>query len=86
MGKFKNDNNYDKYRIKGKTYYKVGDKPVSETDRDFVSEIWLMKNANDEDFTLIIRRSKISSTFSLYKSDGPLVYRTYSISKVEAKK
>lgn len=81
MTKFKNDGNYKRYRIQGKTYYKVGDEPTG--DPDIVSEIWLLKNVSNEDFKLLIRRYKKSSVYSLYNGKGTCIYRTYSISEVK---
>lgn len=82
MGKFKNTEKFDRYRIKGKTYYKVQSLPVNEDDRDIVSEIWIMKNVEDENFKLFIRHQRKNTVYSMYSDNGPCLFKTYSITKV----
>lgn len=82
MSKFRNTEGYERYLLKGKTYYKVGEESVPESDKDIVSEIWNMKNTSGEDFRLFIRHQKTNTHYSLYNKTN-LVFRTYGMSKVE---
>lgn len=71
----------ERYKIKGKTYYKVGEEKVNEGDRCFIGCIWLMKNPSNEDFKLLIAPN--NKRFTLYSIDGKTIARTYSISKIQ---
>lgn len=73
----------ERYRIKGKTYYKVGEEQVNPSDRDLVSEIWKLENPKGEKFKLLIRYGR-SNTFTLYTDEvnTKQIYRTYSISRI----
>lgn len=75
--------NIEKYRIKGKTYYKIQEEYVPEADRDIVSEIWNIKNSKGEEFRLLIRNQKSGKQYSLYMKNGNCLFRTHSISKIE---
>lgn len=72
---------YEKWRIKGLTYYKLGEDHVDEGDKCIVSEIWRMRNVKGEEFRLLIRSGKTKS-FSLYDSNDNLRLRTTSISRI----
>ena len=74
----------EKYRIKGKVYYKVAEEVVSEEDKCIVSEIWSMTNPSGEEFRLLIRRGK-STQYALYAKGGGLIHRTNSISQVKTR-
>lgn len=73
---------YEKWRIKGLTYYKLGEDYVADGDKCIVSEIWRMRNVKGEEFRLLIRNGKTKS-FSLYDSKDNLRLRTTSISKIK---
>lgn len=72
----------ERYKIRGKVYYKVGEEHIDPSDRGIVDEIWTMNNPKGETFRLMIRRGR-SSHFSLYDSAGKNIVKTYSITKME---
>lgn len=72
----------EKYRIKGKIYYKVEELPIAPEDLCIVSSMWVMKNVKGETFKLL-SRGLGRKEFTLYDSKSSLVFRTRSISKVE---
>lgn len=72
---------YPKFRIKGKTYYKVGEEKVND-DLSIISELWLMKNAKGEDFKLAIRYGSKTTSYIMYDVNGNRTLSTYSISEV----
>lgn len=71
----------EKYRIKGKIYYKVEELEVKEEDRCVASAMWTVKNVKGDMFRLIFRNGA-SKVYSLYNDKGALVLRTRSISQV----
>lgn len=72
---------YPKFRIKGKTYYKVGEEPTAD-DLSIISELWLMKNAKGDDFKLAIRYGSKTTSYIMYDLNGNRVLSTYSISEI----
>lgn len=80
--RYMNKENYEKWRIKGRIYYKIGEDPVSPEDKCIASEIWRIKNVAGEQFRMIIRSGK-HSTYTLYNSKDTMVFRTRSIAKVD---
>lgn len=73
--------NKDRYKIQNKTYYKEEELAVPSDMVGIVDEMWSMSNPKGENFKMLIRHGK-SNNFSLYDSNGNLVLRTYSISKI----
>lgn len=71
----------EKYRIKGKIYYKVGEIPIPPEDACIVASMWLMQNPKGETFKLLARGVG-SNEYTLYNSKSSVVLKTRSISKV----
>lgn len=70
-----------RYRIKGKTYYKLSEEPLKEEDLTFAEGIWKMSNPKGEEFRLLI--SKGQRYFTLYSADGRTrILKTTSISRI----
>lgn len=86
MTKFKNTEGFDRYCIRGKTYYKVGEEVVPTDATDIISEIWQLKNVDDEEFRLFIRYQRNNTCYSLYSKNGTCILRTYGIRKIETVK
>lgn len=82
--KFKNTENYPKFKIKGKTYYLINKDVDSSRWDGIVDEIWYVKNSICEDFKLLVRFGKTSS-YRLYNSKDQCVATTYSVSIEENK-
>jgi hypothetical protein len=74
--------NVERYKIKGKTYRKIGEETVNPADRCIVDEIWILQNHQGQEFRLMVRRGR-SNSFRLYEKDGKFVCGTYSISQVK---
>lgn len=69
-----------KFRIKGKIYYKESEEIIRDEDRCLVDSIWRMSNPKGETFRLLISAGK--RRYTMYQNDGKLFLRTYSISPV----
>ena len=70
-----------RYRIKGKTYYKLSEEKINPEDYSLVEGIWHMENTQGEQFRLLI--GKGYRRYTLYTLDGSkAVLKTTSISKV----
>ena len=72
---------FPRFRIQGKTYYKVGEEAVSG-DYNIISELWLMSNRKGENFKLAIRYGSKTTSYTLYNEQGNRVLQTYSISEI----
>ena len=73
----------DKYRIKGKTYYKLSEQPLEDKELDFITAIWNMTNTKGDELKLVIRHGSRSSSYIMYNKDGLRLFDTYSISYIE---
>ena len=72
----------ERYRIKGKIYYKVSEEVLKDSDFDLVDGIWRMQNPKGENFRLLISRG--GKRYTLYTADGSkFVLKTNSISRVK---
>ena len=72
----------ERYRIKGKIYYKVSEEVLKDSDFDLADGIWRMQNPKGENFRLLISRG--GKRYTLYTADGSkFVLKTNSISRVK---
>ena len=72
----------ERYRIKGKIYYKISEEELKDSDFDLADGIWCMQNPKGENFRLLIGRG--GKRYTLYTVDGSkFVLKTNSISKVK---
>lgn len=70
-----------RYRIKGKTYYKLSEEALKDTDTSLAEGIWKMSNPKGEEFKLFI--SKGNKCYTLYSADGRTrILKTNSISRI----
>ena len=71
----------ERYRIKGKIYYKISEEQLRDCDRDLADGIWRMQNPKGETFRLLIAHN--GRRYTLYTVDGSkCILKTNSISKV----
>lgn len=80
MGKSKYSE-YPKFRIQGKTYYKINEVPTIG-DLSIISEVWSMTNPKGENFKLAIRYGSKNTAYTLYGESGQRLLKTYSISEI----
>lgn len=71
----------EKYRIKGKTYYKIEELPIGEEDACIINLKWRMENSKNKVFLLYARTGKCAN-YALYDENGKLELKTRSISKI----
>ena len=72
----------ERYRIKGKIYYKVSEEVLKDSDFDLADGIWRMQNPKGENFRLLISRG--GKRYTLHTADGSkFVLKTNSISRVK---
>ena len=71
----------ERYRIKGKIYYKLVEEQLRDCDKDLVDAIWQVQNTKGDMFRLLISRG--GRNYTLYEINGSYpVLKTNSISKV----
>lgn len=70
-----------RYRIKGKTYYKVGVDNSKDTS-DMGLEIWDMLDSKSNIYKLCIRHGSKTTSYTLYDSNSKVVLTTRSICKI----
>ena len=71
-----------RYRIKGKTYYKLKEEVIRPEDASLVDGIWHMSNPKGEMFRLLI--GKGHKRYTMYTFEGSsVVLRTTSISEIK---
>ena len=71
----------ERYRIKGKIYYKISEEELKESYFDLADGIWRMQNPKGDNFRLLIARG--GKRYTLYTEDSKFVLKTNSISRVK---
>lgn len=72
----------EKYRIKGKIYYKIFEETINPEDYSLVDGVWHLKNPKGEEFRLLV--GKGGRRYTMYPINGRNpICKVKSISKVE---